>query len=352
VKRSTKPRSRRNQALRPVGFAVLAVVALALPWFVRNPYIMHLVIMALIYGVLGMTFSLLFAAGRMTLGAGAFYLLGAYCSTALVLRAGLPVWAALFITPVICSVASWGLGAVLCRGTGFSFGIITMLIALAIVQVVGQLSFFGGWTGFTDVPRPETIPLPFNGHIAFTGKTPYYYLILAIATVISLCFYALYSSKIGRTWNSIKLSHRLAEAVGVNLYRYRLLAFVMSSTAAAWVGAFYVHYNTVIEPTSFSGFFSISVQFYAVLGGINYYIAGPFVGAFVMIFVPEVLRVTAVYNDIITGALLIVLILFLPNGIVGTIMNAIRRRRGQPVREAPTLSWRAWALSRLLRRGD
>jgi branched-chain amino acid transport system permease protein len=348
VKPST---SRLSRASRPVGFVVLAVVALALPWFIRNPYLMHLVIMALIYGVLGMTFSLLFAAGRMTLGAGAFYLLGAYCSTVLVLRAGLPVWAALFITPAICAVAAWGLGAILCRGTGFSFGIITMLIALAIVQVVGQLSFFGGWAGFTDIPRPETIPLPAGAEVAFSGKIPYYYLILAIAVVISLCFYALYSSRIGRTWNSIKLSPKLAETVGVNLYRYRLLAFIVSSVAAAWVGAFYVHYNTVIEPTSFSGFFSISVQFYAVLGGLNYYIAGPFVGAFIMVLLPEGLRVTAVYNDIITGALLIVLILFLPNGIVGSIVNLLRRRRGLPVQEAPTLSWRAWALGRLLRRG-
>ena len=343
--------SRHHMTWLPLVAVVVALLAVALPWIVKSPYLMHLVIMALIYGVLGMCFSVLFAAGRMTLGVGIFYVLGAYCSAVLVLRGGIPVWAALFITPVLAGITSLILGAIILRGTAFSFGIITMLIALAIVQVVGQLSFFGGWTGFTDIPKPETIPLPFHGHIAFTGKTPYYYLILFIATVISLCYYALYSSKIGRTWNSIKLSHRLAETVGVNLYRYRLLAFVVSSTAAAWVGAFYVHYNTVIEPTSFSGFFSISVQFYAVLGGINYFIAGPFVGAFVMVFVPEALRVTAVYNDIITGALLIVLILFLPNGIVGTIVNAVRRRRGKPVQEAPTVSWRAWAVSRLLRRG-
>ena len=326
----------------------MAVLAVLLPWVVTSPYLLHLIIMGLIFGVLGMCFSVQFAAGRMNLGGGTFYVIGAYMSAVLVLKAGLPVWASLFVTPIAAGIVSLGLGAVILRGTSFSFGIITMLIAMALPQVIGQFGFLGGWSGFTNVPAPEPIPVPFHHAIKFASKMPYYYLLLVMVVVVLI---VVYSSLVGRTWESMKLSPRLAETVGVNLYRYRLLAFVISGAIAAWMGSFYVHYYQVLEPTSFTGFFSISLQFYAVLGGINYFIAGPFVGAFVMVFVPEALRVTAVYNDIITGALLIVLILFLPNGIVGTIVNAVRRRRGKPVQEAPTVSWRAWAVSRLLRRG-
>ena len=344
--------SRRRPSGRQIALIIVAVLAVLLPWVVTNSYLLHLIIMGLIFGVLGMCFSVQFAAGRMNLGVGTFYVIGAYMSAVLVLKAGLPVWASLFVTPIAAGIVSLGLGAVILRGTSFSFGIITMLIAMALPQVIGQFGFLGGWSGFTNVPAPEPIPVPFHHAIKFASKMPYYYLLLVMVVVVLIVLYSVYSSLVGRTWESMKLSPRLAETVGVNLYRYRLLAFVISGAIAAWMGSFYVHYYQVLEPTSFTGFFSISLQFYAVLGGLNYYLVGPLVGAFIMVFVPEALQVTAIYKDVITGVLLIMLILFLPNGVVGLARNVFQRLLGREANAepAPVELWR-WAVSKFGRRG-
>jgi branched-chain amino acid transport system permease protein len=89
------------------------------------------------------------------------------------------------------------------------------------------------------------------------------------------------------------------------------------------VGSFYVHYSHIIEPTSFGGFFSIYIQLYSVLGGIEYYILGPIIGATIMTFIPEWLRITSAFNPVFTGAFLIIVILFFRGGILGTLLNKL-----------------------------
>ena len=266
-------RSRTNPRRRSgayAGLAILVAVLVVLPLFVKNAYIMHLLIMAMIYGVLGMSFSMMYAAGRLTLGASTFYVIGAYVSTIMTLKWGIPVWTSLVLTTLVCTVLSLGLGAAILRGSGFGFGIVTLLLGMAVIAAAGQIDYLGGFSGFTGIPSPESIPLPGGAVIEFTGKAPYYYLALFLALVVVACFIALYSSRIGRDWKAIKLSPELAQSLGINLYRRRLLAFVVSSMAVGLFGSFYVHYNHLIEPTSFGGFFSINIQLYSVLGGLEY----------------------------------------------------------------------------------
>lgn len=303
------------------GLILLLVVLVLLPLFVKNAYILHLCIMSIVYSVLGMSFSMLYSAGRLSLGAGTFYLIGAYISTILTLKAGIPVWVSLPLTTVVSGVLALGLGAVIIRGSGFSFGIITLLLSMAVISAVGQIKWLGGYGGFTMIPGPEAI-----GGIKFTSKTPYYYLALILLVIVVVCFLALYSSRIGRTWRAIKNSPELAQSLGINLYRHRLLAFVVSSMAVALFGSFYVHYNHLVEPTSFGGFFSINIQLYSVLGGLEHYLLGPAIGAIIMTFVPEQLRVIDEYNTIVTGLLLIVIILFFKGGIIGIVRNLARTK--------------------------
>jgi branched-chain amino acid transport system permease protein len=114
----------------------------------------------------------------------------------------------------------------------------------------------------------------------------------------------------------------LAGTLGINAYRYRLLAYVIGSTTAALAGCFYAHYFQNITPGAFSGWTSIYVQLYAVLGGLEFYILGPAIGAVIMTFVPEYLRVVREIEPIITGVLLLIIILFFPGGILGTIRKS------------------------------
>jgi branched-chain amino acid transport system permease protein len=157
--------------------------------------------------------------------------------------------------------------------------------------------------------------------VNFATKTDYYYLILVMLLLTVVVFNSLYSSRIGRAWRAVKLSPNLAGTLGINPYRYRLLAFVVGSTAAALAGCFYAHYSQSITPGAFGGWLSIYVQLYAVLGGLEFYILGPAIGALVMTFVPEYLRIVKEWEPIITGVLLLIVILFFPGGILGTIKS-------------------------------
>ena len=298
--------------LLAVSIAVAAL--LALPFCIENDYIKHLLIMAGIGAILGMTFSLLYSVGLVTLGAAAFYAVGAYTSTLLVMNAGLSFWAALPLTIIISAILALGFGAVFVRNAGVAFVVITLIFAQVVVIAAGQADFLGGWGGIIGIPRPNPL-----GPAEFTSKRDFYYLILAFLLLVVVVYSALYSSRIGRAWRAIKLSPNLAGTLGINAYRYRLLAFTIGSTTAALAGCFYAHYFQNITPGAFSGWTSIYVQLYAVLGGLEFYILGPAIGAVIMTFVPEYLRVVREIEPIITGVLLLIIILFFPGGILGTI---------------------------------
>ena len=313
--------SQKKSTSRFVGLFIALLVLFLLPLLVKSPYIMHIIIMAIIGVVLGMTFSMIYSVGRISLGAGAFYAIGAYASALLAMKLGLSFWFALPLSTLITGFIALGLGSVILKGSGLSFGVISLLFALVIVQATGQVPFFGGWGGFWGIPAPDPIPVPLHTPIEFVSKTSYYYLILVLFLIIVLSFHALYTSRIGRTFMAIKLSPQLAETLGINLYRYRLLAFVAASTAAGIMGSFFSHYNQVIEPGTFGGFFSIYIQLYSVLGGLEFYILGPVVGSTIVTFVPELLRIAEEFEPIITGIVLVVVILFFPGGILGTLQQ-------------------------------
>jgi len=182
---------------------------------------------------------------------------------------------------------------------------------MIVVQTLGQIEYLGGWGGILGIPSPDPI-----GTLRFSSKINSYYLALILLLIIVLAFAALYSSRIGRAWSAIRLNPRLAQSLGINLFRYRLIAFVISAMASAVVGSFYAHYFGTIEPGTFSVFKSIYVQIYGILGGLNFFIMGPIVGAFIMTLLPEFLRIGKEIEPILTGAILVLLVIFLPGGIL------------------------------------
>jgi len=301
---------------------VMLLVLAGIPLVVKSPYILHLFIMAFITAVLGMSFNMVYSTRLITLGSAAFYGIGAYSSTLLALDWGLSFWIALPMAVIITGIISLGIGLVIIRTGTLTFVILTLLFALAFYQLLGSVRFLGGWAGFINIPRPDPIPVPFLGRVSFTSRVPYYYLGLFLMLSVMLVFYSLYSSRIGRAWKAIKQSSPLAASMGINVYRFRVLGFVVASCASGAVGSFYAHYFQIIIPEMFSGFVSIYIQLYATLGGLEFYIIGPSIGAAVMIFVPEILGVTPEIQPIIFGGLLITIIVFFPGGILGLVQIA------------------------------
>jgi len=305
------------RASRTAIIIVVLVITVLLPLIVRNSYWHHLFIMGFINSLLGMTFSVIFCcAGMVNLGTGAFFGIGAYASTMLVMIGGWPFWFALPTSIGITGIIATAFGLISIRNPGVPFVLLTMIFAEIISQIAGQIQFFGGWGGFIMVPRPNPI-----GGIEFNTKVPYYYLILCLFLLVVVVFKALYASRIGRVWKAVSLSPRLAETLGINVYRYRVLAFVIASSAAGLAGSFYAHYTQTIAPQTFGGFFSILVQLYPILGGIDFYVFGPILGAAIMTFIPEYLRITKEIEPIITGLLLLTIVIFFPRGIIGSLSN-------------------------------
>lgn len=290
---------------------VVISIALVVPFFVTSSYQLHLVIMLCINIVLAMSFSMLISTGLITIGAASFWAIGAYTSAILVLNYDLSFWLALPLSALVTGLVALALGAVIVRTPGVAFVVQTMVVNMIVVQALGQIDFLGGWGGVLGIPAPGPI-----GPIRFTSKVGSYYLVLSLLLFTVLCFAALYSSRIGRAWSAIRLNPRLAQSLGINLFRYRLAAFVISSMASGVVGSFYAHYFSTIEPGTFSVFKSIYVQIYGILGGLNFYIAGPIVGAFVMTLLPEFLRISKEVEPVLTGLILILIVIFLPGGIL------------------------------------
>ena len=303
--------------IKLISLIILVVILAVVPLVVHNPYYMHLLIMVGINSVLAMTFILMLRTGLISLAIAAFWGIGAYASALLSMRLSLSFWLALPASAIISGIFAFFIGYLLVKQGGFGFIIQTLAIGFIIVLVFGTFDVFGGYVGIVGIPPPDPIRIPFLASIHFISKTPYYYLMLFLLLIVVLAFSAFYAAWTGRAWRAIGLSPRLAESLGVDLFRYRLLAFVIASTAAGLMGSFYTHYFQAIVPATFGPFKTIYVHVYAILGGIGFPILGPVVGSLIMTIVPEILRVTEAAEPIFTGLLIILLIMFLPNGLLG-----------------------------------
>lgn len=299
-----------------------AVVIFAfIPLFVHSPYYLDLLIIMVVNAILAIAFIMMLRTGLINLGIAAFWGVGAYASTVLVMKLHLSFWLSLPASALIAGALAAGIGwLIIKRGSaGFTFIILSAVIGMLFTVVVGNISYLGGFNGITNIPPPNPIRIPFLPVIEFVSKVPYFYLVLVLFAVVVLISNAFYSAWTGRAWRAIGLNPQLAESVGIDTVRYKLLAFVVSSGIAGLVGSFYAHYEGFVIPNTFAMWVNIYIQIYAILGGLGYAIWGPVVGSAVMTFFPESIRMTGEVSYIFTGALLILLIMFLPGGLLGLL---------------------------------
>ncbi|HXZ94752.1 MAG TPA: branched-chain amino acid ABC transporter permease, partial [Dehalococcoidia bacterium] len=181
------------------------------------------------------------------------------------------------------------------------------------VELLGHITLLGGWDGITGIPKAAI------GSFFFLSKTSYYYLTLALIGVSILIFYALYRSPIGKAWTAIGQSIDLAASVGINIFRYRMAAYVASGFTAGLSGSLYAHYMTYLVPSTFDITRSLQLAISAVVGGLRSFIAGPIIGTVIMEIFPELLRITDKYEPIFVGFLIILCTLFFRRGVLGSL---------------------------------
>jgi branched-chain amino acid transport system permease protein len=311
-----------------VFIVLLLCILVSIPFVVTSPYYVHLIIIMGMNAILAMTFIMMLRTGLINMGIAAFWGIGGYISAALVLKGGLSFWFSLPAATVITGMIALGFGYLVVRNPGFGFLILTSVIGMVIGLVFANIPGLGGFIGLESIPPPNPINISFLTPIIFFSKIPYYFLMLVLFLLVLISLSALYSSSIGRAWMAIGLNPRLAESIGVNVFRYRLIAFVIASAVAGMEGSFYAHYIGSINPNAINIFKTIYVHIYAILGGTGFAFLGPIIGTFIMTFVPESLRITEAIEPILTGALLILLVIFLPGGILGLL--DLRHRHWQP----------------------
>lgn len=314
-----------NKYLRFIKLIIIILAVLisaTIPLFIHSPYILGLLIVVIMNAVLAIAFILMFRTGLISLGLTAFWGIGAYASALLVMKLHLSFWVSLPASAIISGAVALVLGYILIGsgGTGFNFVVLSSVAGMLFPVVIGGIQSFGGYEGIPYIPAPDPIKIPFLPTIEFTSNVQFYYLALILFLIIVLISKAFYAAWTGRAWAAIGLNQRLAQSVGINIFQYKLSAFVLSSVLAGLIGSFYAHYEGYIMPDNFGIWQNIYIQIYAILGGIGYAIIGPLLGSAVMTFIPELVRIANVIAPILTGAVLILLVLFLPQGLMGLLV--------------------------------
>jgi branched-chain amino acid transport system permease protein len=315
---------------RLVGFIILVIFFALIPLWVKSPYYIDLLIVIMINAGLAMTFVMLLRTGLISLAVAAFWGIGAYASAMLSVHGHLSFWACLPLATIITAIAAVIIGWVIIRNAGFTFVIMTTVIGMLFVVAVGNIGSMGGYNGVSNIPAPDTINFGALGKVVFDTKVDFFYLGLILFVIIMLVINAFYASWAGRAWNAIGLNPRLAQSMGVNVFRYRLVSFVVGCAIAGLLGSFYAHYQTFIIPTAFNLFpKTIYIQVFAVLGGVGYATLGPIVGAAALSLFNEAFSGYPTWAIIIVGALVLVVVVFLPKGLLslGEIPGRIKARR-------------------------
>jgi branched-chain amino acid transport system permease protein len=301
----------------------------ALPFLVTSPYVMHLVIMSGIYIVFALSYDIVVGyLGMLSLAHPAYYGVGAYTSVLLMMRLDVPFPVAFALAGLVAAVVALIVGYPALRLSYHSFAIVTLAFTL-IVRIVwiNWVSLTNGPMGIPGVPRPR-LDLPFWGPLRIEGPAGYYYFVLALVVVTCLFVSLMIHSRVGRVLVSIRENEVLAETLGVNAFKYRMIAFAIGAFFAGLAGSFTAHYIVFVGP-EFTDFYYITMLLIMVILGGSGTIHGVVIGAIVFTFVPEYLRITPEFRDVLYGVILLLAIAFAPGGI-GGVIDTLRARRRVP----------------------
>jgi branched-chain amino acid transport system permease protein len=314
---------------RNVLLAMLATAVL-MPFVVADQYLLHLAIMALFYVILASSLNLVVGyVGEFSLGHTAFLGVGAYTAALTSSRLGLPMWATVPLAGMTAAVFGYVIGAITLRLQGPYFVIIT----LAFSEVLRIIA--GNWVAFTNGP----MGLAGISQGGIGDKRGFYYVVLALAAVsLYLCYRFVYSN-IGRGAVSVRENRYVAQSIGVNPFGLALRAFVLGAFLAGLAGGFYAHYISFVGPEVFQFAFTATMIIMVLIGGKGTLI-GPILGAVIVTVLEEQLRQTQELRLTLFGLIVILVVLFLPRGIV-SLMRPRREQRGEighmvPVKEGAT----------------
>lgn len=322
-----------------------------LPLWMHDQYVLYVLTSTGIFIIAAMSLNLLLGyTGQLSLGHVAFFGIGAYTSALLSLGFDLdlggaepfvldpqPVWIAFLGGILMAAVFGWLIGRLAFRVRGAYFVIVTISFA----QVMRMVAL--NWVDLTEGPMalnnipPLTVWWPGEGLVPLYSKVYYYLLVLAVGVLSYFIIHRLVHSRVGRALIALRENESLARSVGINVTRYLVIATVVSAGMAGAAGGLYTHYIRIVDPDVFMFIYTVTMVIMVITGGKGT-LAGPVVGGLLFGFLPEVLRDVArpEVQWIIYGAVMIVIIFFLPQGIVPAVGKLFAGKKKHPRHNART----------------
>jgi branched-chain amino acid transport system permease protein len=320
---------------RWIGLAAL----LLLPWLGLGNYVLHIAILVLLWAYVYTAWAIMGRFGLVSLGHGAFTAIGAYGTTLLWNAAGVSPWIGIPVSVALAMVAAVVIGwpCFRFRIVGHYFALVTLALSEVVRLIIIALrDYTGGSLGMTPVSALSQGPVSLYA-LQFGDKTVWYYIVLAVWIVGLVIWQGVDRSMARMALDAISDQEDAAASVGIDVTRTKLQIAVLSAALAAFGGALFGQYQLYINPEIVGGIgLSLQIVFASIAGGMFVQL-GPTVGAVFTLLLTEILRV-AIGHDVhgldttIYGLMLVVFIIFMPKGIVGTAQE-MWRRRGQSARK-------------------
>lgn len=290
----------------------IIIVLLLLPLFLKNHYYLRILVLIGIYVILTSSLNLINGyTGLFSIGHAAFYGIGAYTSAILVKQVGWPVWSGMIFAALTAALCGYLIAKPTIRLTGIFLTLVTLGFNIIVMLI------FLNWTSLTRGPLGIAgIPAPsFHGK-PFLTPAPYYYLILTLDLLVLFCLSRLVHSRFGRALKAIREDDAAADMCGVAPAHYKITAFTIAAGMAGIAGGFYSHYMRYISPDAFTHLETFAILTMLAFGGPGN-LLGPIVGSAILIILTEAFRVFADYRMIIYGSILIFIMLFRREGLLG-----------------------------------
>ena len=311
-------------------YAVSVVLLACMPAMIHEPFVIRLLTTTFIYSVVCFGNMLICGyTGMMCLGFAAFYGIGAYVTALLAKNMGMPFFVCLILSGVCTAVIGFLICLPCLRLTVDFVGLITtafLNIFLAIVRNWNAVT--NGANGISAIPRPVIFGVKFSSSLQF------YYLTLVVMLISFILLNNIINSKIGRNLQGIRDNELGAISVGVNAKRLKLFAFTTGTFFAGMAGCLYAFYITAINPNNFVFNISTQIMQMCILGGLGS-LPGAVIGAAFFTMVPELYRGLALYRIGIGGIIMVLCMLFRPQGLLGSrafagdkgLADKLRQRR-------------------------
>jgi len=296
-------------------FAVFSLCILALPLLLRESYLLHVFVFIGINTMLAVALNLLLGyAGQISLGHGALFGLGAYLSAILTTKYAINPWMAMVIAGTIVSSLSFLIGFPILKLKGHYLAMATLGFGIILYILFNEtVEWTGGPSGLPGIPCLKI------GNLAFDHDLANFYLVWIFALVTMMGSLNLNHSRIGRALRAISDSEVAARILGVEAWPLKVKIFTVSAFISSLAGSLYAHTMTFIAPASFGFNFSVEILTMVVVGGLGS-VYGSFWGAAILTLLPEWLRVFQDLDIIIYGILLILIMMFMPQGLAGLLL--------------------------------